>query len=128
MIKKDDDFNCFKLAINLIKKLDQDKNSFVATTEEEMHKFIRTDGAWSIHKSVELNNKYPVSTHILHDSTVLVAFVEYFSFYNQELEHVTDIKLNDLVDGCLFWICSFSHMAHGDENEFGLLVRVDEGK
>ena len=93
-----------------------------------MHKFMCKDGAWSIHKSVELNDSEPISTHIFHDSSVLVAFKNSFTFYNQEWDNVTNIILEDLVDGCLDYIYEFSHMAHGDENEFGLLVRVNSKK
>ena len=91
----------------------------------KMDKFVRTNGSWSIHKTVELNNKRVISTHILHDRSILVTFLKSFSFYNQEMEHITAIELYDLLDE-LITIKSFSHMAHGKENEFGLVVSVNK--
>ena len=67
-----------------------------------MHKFIHKDGTWSTHKSVEFGNEESLevkSIHVLHDSRILVASCQEFIFYNQELEHVTDIDYKHLFDG-----------------------------
>ena len=114
----------FKPATDMRQVQDQNKNSFLATGDEKLYRFTRTNYVWTDKPLViKLSEYYVRSCLILPSSCVFVAMKKSFSFYSPELEHVKDVELTGLVDG-LRECYQFKPLTHSQSGTCIMLAEI----
>ena len=68
---------------------------------------------------------YIKSCYVLPSCCVLVDAYTIFSFYSSELDHVKDVKLEEIVEGLTYGL-QFKHLNHSQRVKFILLSEIED--
>ena len=122
----------FRPSKDMRETINQNKDSFLVTgnwtfrnsQECKLCKFTRDSKGWFIeNKEINLSVNAAIESFVLPNGNVLITAHDAMSIVSDELKHVQDFKLGDLVSG-LSHIVSFIHLVHRETVSFMMLVSI----
>ena len=77
----------------------EDEQSILVISYDQWIRLIEDKDGWVLHSTKEKDDETVISCSILPDDTVLVAIYEAFQFYSSDLDLLSVVALNSIVDG-----------------------------